>query len=75
MPASAAFRLSEGNVPGRLGDARVQGFDHSDRDQAARDLRPVIGGADEGAIPAKVLENMRPIVMSGLAKLVKLVNQ
>jgi hypothetical protein len=26
-------------------------------------------GADAGAIPAKVLENIRPMVMAGLAKL------
>ena len=32
-------------------------------------------GADEGAIPAKVLENMRPTVMAGLAKLVELVKK
>ena len=28
-------------------------------------------GADEGAIPAKVSENIRPMVMAGLAKLVE----
>jgi hypothetical protein len=28
-------------------------------------------GADDGAIPANVLENMRPIVIAGLAKLVE----
>jgi hypothetical protein len=28
-------------------------------------------GADEGAIPAKVSENMRPTVIAGLAKLVE----
>ena len=27
-------------------------------------------GTEEGAIPAKLLENMRPMVMAGLAKLV-----
>ena len=32
-------------------------------------------GADDGAIPAKVLENMRPTVMAGLAKLVELVKK
>ena len=32
-------------------------------------------GAEEGAIPAKVSENMRPTVIAGLAKLVELVNQ
>jgi hypothetical protein len=31
--------------------------------------------ADAGAIPANVLENIRPIVIAGLAKLVELVNQ
>ncbi len=31
--------------------------------------------ADDGAIPAKVLEKMRPTVMAGLAKLVELVKK
>ena len=32
-------------------------------------------GADAGAMPAKVAENIRPIVIAGLAKLVEAVNQ
>ena len=32
-------------------------------------------GADDGAIPANVLENIRPMVIAGLAKLVEEVNQ
>jgi hypothetical protein len=32
-------------------------------------------GADAGAIPAKVLEKIRPMLIAGLAKLVELVNQ
>ena len=32
-------------------------------------------GADDGAIPANVLENIRPTVIAGLAKLVDEVNQ
>ena len=32
-------------------------------------------GTDAGAMPAKVLENMRPIVIAGLAKLVELVKK
>ena len=32
-------------------------------------------GADEGAIPANVSENIRPTVIAGLAKLVDEVNQ
>jgi hypothetical protein len=32
-------------------------------------------GAEDGAIPAKVPENMRPTVIAGLAKLVEAVNQ
>ena len=32
-------------------------------------------GADDGAIPAKLLENIRPTVIAGLAKLVDEVNQ
>ena len=33
------------------------------------------GGADEGAMPAKVSEKMRPMVTAGLAKEVEQVNQ
>ena len=32
-------------------------------------------GAEEGAIPAKVAENIRPTVMAGVAKLVELVKK
>jgi hypothetical protein len=32
-------------------------------------------GTDLGAIPAKVLENIRPMVMAGLAKLLELVKK
>ena len=32
-------------------------------------------GAEDGAIPAKLSVNMRPMVMAGLAKLVEAVNQ
>ena len=32
-------------------------------------------GAEDGAMPAKVLENIRPMVIAGLAKLVEAVNQ
>ena len=32
-------------------------------------------GTDEGAMPAKVSENIRPTVMAGLAKLVELVKK
>ena len=32
-------------------------------------------GAEDGAIPAKLFENIRPIVMAGLAKLVELVKK
>ena len=32
-------------------------------------------GTDDGAIPAKVLENIRPTVIAGLAKLVELVKK
>src|SRR5271167_1925997 len=33
------------------------------------------GGADDGAMPAKVLEKTRPTVMAGFAKLVELVKK
>ena len=36
---------------------------------------PMNDGADDGAIPAKVLENIRPMVIAGLAKLVELVKK
>ena len=32
---------------------------------------PMKLGTDDGAIPAKVSENIRPVVMAGLAKLVE----
>ena len=32
-------------------------------------------GTEDGAMPAKVSENMRPTSMAGLAKLVEAVNQ
>ena len=32
-------------------------------------------GTDAGAMPAKVLENIRPMVIAGLAKLVELVKK
>jgi hypothetical protein len=32
-------------------------------------------GTEEGAMPAKLLENIRPTAMAGLAKLVEAVNQ
>ena len=32
-------------------------------------------GTEAGAIPAKVLENMRPMVIAGFAKLVELVKK
>jgi len=36
---------------------------------------PMKDGTEDGAIPAKVSENIRPMVMAGLAKLVEEVNQ
>jgi hypothetical protein len=44
-------------------------------EQAGDILFPHQIGADEGAIPAKVSENIRPTVMAGLAKLVELVKK
>lgn len=32
-------------------------------------------GTDEGAMPAKVLDSIRPMAMAGLAKLVELVKK
>ncbi len=36
---------------------------------------PMKASTEDGAIPAKVSENIRPMVMAGLAKLVEEVNQ
>ena len=33
------------------------------------------GGTDDGAMPAKLSENIRPTVIAGLAKLVELVKK
>jgi hypothetical protein len=38
-------------------------------------LRDDVAGDRGGAMPAKVSENMRPMLIAGLAKLVELVNQ
>jgi hypothetical protein len=46
------------------GDAGIQGPDDPHGQDAADDL-------DEGAIPAKVSENIRPTAIAGLAKLVE----
>ena len=51
------------------GDAGIQGPDDHDGQGAADDLGGDEAGADEGAMPAKVLENIRPTVIAGLAKL------
>jgi hypothetical protein len=57
------------------GDGRVEHLDDGEADDPAEDL-----GGDErrgggGAMPAKVLDSMRPTVMAGLAKLVELVKK
>ena len=53
---------------------RVESLERQDRGGAADDL-----GDDEateaGAMPAKLLENMRPNVIAGLAKLAELVKK
>ena len=36
---------------------------------------PIKLGTEDGAMPAKVFETIRPIVIAGLAKLVEEVNQ
>lgn len=36
---------------------------------------PTKAGTEDGTIPAKVLENMRPTAMAGLAKLAELVKK
>ena len=56
-------------------DGRVQRFDDRDGECPADDLRADEAGTEAGAIPAKVSENIRPMVMAGLAKLVEEVNQ
>ena len=63
--------------PGGLsrGERGIQHPDEEHPGDAAADLGGDEHRADAGAIPAKVSENIRPIVIAGLAKLVEEVNQ
>jgi tetratricopeptide (TPR) repeat protein len=54
---------------------RVAALDPLGADEACGRLPRMNAGADVGAIPAKVSENIRPTVTAGLAKDVELVNQ
>ena len=76
LAAVAAVRLRP------VGEDDVGGFGWRDRgiqrpdDRHAGDRPPRIcaaikGGTEDGAIPAKVSENIRPMVIAGLAKLVE----
>ena len=56
-------------------EVRVEAPDHQHGDGAPRSWAPMNAGTDAGAIPANVLENMRPIVIAGLAKLAELVKK
>ena len=50
----------------------VQRLDDPDGQRTPpRTWAPMKAGAEDGAIPAKVSENIRPMVMAGLAKLVE----
>jgi hypothetical protein len=53
----------------------VEQADKHEANGAADELSGDEPGADERAMPAKVSENMRPIVIAGLAKLVLLVKK
>ena len=57
------------------GDGGIQRLDDRDGQRSADDLRADELTTEDGAIPAKVSENIRPMVMAGLAKLVEEVNQ
>ena len=53
------------------GDSRVEGSDETDGEDGTDDLGSHEAGTEAGAIPAKLFENIRPMVMAGLAKLVE----
>ena len=60
----------------RRGDVRIEGADGGhDRPHAADELGDDEAGTDAGAIPANELENIRPMPIAGLAKLVELVKK
>ena len=56
-------------------DLGIQRLDHPDGHHAAHDLRCDKARRGGWAMPAKVLLNIRPTVMAGLAKLVELVKK
>ena len=56
-------------------DAGVEGSDDDDRGDPAEGLGDDVAGADAGAMPANVFENIRPIVIAGFAKLAELVKK
>jgi hypothetical protein len=56
-------------------DAGVERSDNGVGERPAEHSRGHERRDREGAIPAKVSENIRPMAMAGLAKLVELVNQ
>ena len=71
-------------MPGAVGDDDVGGVGWREpgysalmtpRPGAARIWAAMKRGTEDGAMPANVLENIRPMVMAGLAKLVEEVNQ
>ena len=71
-----AVEMSEDDVGGfGLGYPGIQKSDESEGHQTADDWAHMKLGTDDGAIPAKVSENIRPTVIAGLAKLVELVKK
>jgi hypothetical protein len=73
--ARAVGVVRDDNGVGSGGGVRVEEDDQRQTDQTADDWAAMNPGAEPGAMPAKVSENIRPMVTAGLAKLVELVNQ
>ena len=67
--------VGDDNVVGGGRGVEIQSGDESQSDQGADDLSRDEPGTEVGSMPAKVSENIRPIVTAGLANEVELVNQ
>ena len=75
MDWRVACRVRDDDIVGDLRDVGVQDEHAGDADRGADDLHADVSRAEAGAMPAKVSENIRPMVTAGLANDVELVNQ
>jgi hypothetical protein len=73
MTASLFVCLGDADLDVGRANIGEQGGDDGERHPTSDQLCPTEAGPDDGAMPANVLENIRPAVMGGSAKLVELV--